>query len=142
MHILENYSCFLVGPIVEYHTQEIHVGILDRLLVDEAVPFKGDSILDVIFQANGLAFGCFDNFRQILHDEVKILESTGKRDAGMAAGASNLVQLLARRPDYPARHAREPVNFVQSLHTAAQEKVIGNQTYAIEFGPHPVVSGA
>ncbi|KAF1952293.1 polyketide synthetase [Byssothecium circinans] len=44
-------------------------------------------------------------------------------------------------PDYLARHAREPVQIMRCLQTASAEGLLTNTAYAIEFGPHPVVSG-
>ena len=42
---------------------------------------------------------------------------------------------------YLARHCRETVNIHQSLLVAKEEGVLNKQIYAMEFGPHPVVSG-
>ncbi|KAF2168849.1 hypothetical protein M409DRAFT_20864 [Zasmidium cellare ATCC 36951] len=44
-------------------------------------------------------------------------------------------------PEYIARHARETVNFLQCLQVASEKGILGDSTYAIEFGPQPVVSG-
>ncbi|RAH69481.1 putative polyketide synthase [Aspergillus aculeatinus CBS 121060] len=43
-------------------------------------------------------------------------------------------------PAYLTRHAREPVNFVGALHTAATQGVISPQTVWLELGPHPICS--
>lgn len=50
-------------------------------------------------------------------------------------------EVSAFGPEYIARHAREPVNFMQCLQVAAATGVLGDSSSAIEFGPHPVVSG-
>jgi acyl transferase domain-containing protein len=44
-------------------------------------------------------------------------------------------------PTYVARHAREPVQMMKSLESARNERLLTDSAYAIEFGPHPVVSG-
>jgi acyl transferase domain-containing protein len=44
-------------------------------------------------------------------------------------------------PEYLSRHAREPVGMLHCIRAAAEAKIIGKATSAIEFGPHPVVSG-
>ena len=44
-------------------------------------------------------------------------------------------------PEYLSRHCREPVNMHESLLLAKYDGTITDQTCAVEFGPHPVVSG-
>ncbi|KAJ3493731.1 hypothetical protein NLG97_g4549 [Lecanicillium saksenae] len=44
-------------------------------------------------------------------------------------------------PEYVVRHARETVNMKACLETACEEGILSSGAYAIEFGPHPVVSG-
>lgn len=44
-------------------------------------------------------------------------------------------------PEYLARHAREPVQMMKCLQSAVAEGTLTDAAYAVEFGPHPVVSG-
>ncbi|KAF2464727.1 polyketide synthetase [Lindgomyces ingoldianus] len=44
-------------------------------------------------------------------------------------------------PGYISRHGSEPVQMMRCLQSAFAEGVLTNAAYAIEFGPHPVVSG-
>ncbi|KAI1378719.1 polyketide synthetase [Hypoxylon crocopeplum] len=44
-------------------------------------------------------------------------------------------------PEYIVRHAREPVQMMKCLQSAFAGGVLTDAAYAIEFGPHPVVSG-
>ena len=44
-------------------------------------------------------------------------------------------------PEYIVRHAREPVQMMECLQSAAAEGTLSDAAYAMEFGPHPVVSG-
>ncbi|KZF26353.1 polyketide synthase [Xylona heveae TC161] len=43
-------------------------------------------------------------------------------------------------PKYLSRHCREPVNFLDSLRSAQQSKVLTDKHIAIEIGPHPYMS--
>ncbi|TWU71000.1 t1pks [Metarhizium rileyi] len=44
-------------------------------------------------------------------------------------------------PEYIVRHAREPVQMMKCLQSAFSAGILTNSSFAIEFGPHPVVSG-
>jgi len=44
-------------------------------------------------------------------------------------------------PAYLARHCREPVNMLKALRSAQSNQEITDQTFMIEIGPHPAVSG-
>ncbi|KAF2204082.1 ketoacyl-synt-domain-containing protein [Delitschia confertaspora ATCC 74209] len=44
-------------------------------------------------------------------------------------------------PEYLARHTRESVNMLKALLVARRDKLITEQTTALEIGPHPAISG-
>lgn len=44
-------------------------------------------------------------------------------------------------PEYIVRHAREPVKIMKCLQSAFSASMLTKTSFAIEFGPHPVVSG-
>ncbi|KAH7120580.1 hypothetical protein EDB81DRAFT_914248 [Dactylonectria macrodidyma] len=45
------------------------------------------------------------------------------------------------RPEYLARHSREPVNMLKALLAAQSDQIITERTAVIEIGPHPAISG-
>ncbi|KAH8585728.1 conidial yellow pigment biosynthesis polyketide synthase [Bisporella sp. PMI_857] len=44
-------------------------------------------------------------------------------------------------PTYLSRHCREPVNMFGALQFARSSKIITDQTFTVEIGPHPAVAG-
>ncbi|KAH8200904.1 hypothetical protein TruAng_004913 [Truncatella angustata] len=44
-------------------------------------------------------------------------------------------------PEYLARHTREPVNMHKALLAANSHHIIGDQSTALEIGPHPAITG-
>ena len=54
---------------------------------------------------------------------------------------STVIDATAFGPKYLSRHCREPVNMLGALQSARASGVFTDDAFAIEFGPHPVVSG-
>lgn len=114
------------GPIVTIHEAERALKAHDIRCTLLSVPFAFHSsqvepILDQFEnEANIVSFHA---------PQIPILSTLVGR---------KLTDLDELGPSYLARHAREPVEFVQAIKTGLSEKLFSSDSVFLEIGPHPV----